>query len=69
MTTTLSWSWPPATGAIGVARDRGAPYTIKCLTVIASQIHEHDLVLVLTARNRGGRSCPRPGHSLYHLND
>ena len=65
MNMTLFWSWPPTIGAVGVARDRGAPYTVKCLTVITSPIHEHDLVLVLTAHNRGGRSCPRPGRSLY----
>ena len=103
---TLSWSWPPTIGAVGVVSNRGAPYTVQmsnnnslsntwpwpclgldrpqsgrselsaigalliplqCLTVITSQIHDHDLVLVLTAHNRGGRSCQQPGRSLYRL--
>ena len=35
-----------------------------CLT---SDMRPWLLVLVLTAHNRGGRSCPRPGHSLWQL--
>ena len=47
----------PATGALLI--------TFKYLALITSQLYDHDLVLVLTARNRGGRSCLRPGRSLY----
>ena len=67
-----TWTWPclgldrPQSGRSELSATGALLIPFKCLTVIHSQIHDHDLVLVLTAHNRGGRSCQQPGRSLYH---
>ena len=68
-----TWPWPclgldrPQSGRSELSAIGALLIPLQCLTVITSQIHEHDLVLVLTAHNRGGRSCQQPGRSLYRL--
>ena len=68
-----TWPWPclgldrPQSGRSELSATGALLIPLKCLTVITSQIHEHDLVLVLTAHNRGGRSCQQPGRSLYRF--
>ena len=60
MTMTVSWSWPPTFRAVGVVSNRALhmPFRMPIL------MHDHDLVVVLTAHNQGGRSSQQSGRSI-----
>ena len=68
-TYTSAWPWP--------CRDLNRPHSgrselsaigrSKCRFKIPILVHDHDRVVILTARIPGGRSCQQSGRSKYRL--
>ena len=57
----MSWFWPPTIGRSELSAIGALFIPLQYLTVITSQLHDRNLVLVLTAHIRGGRSCQQSG--------
>ena len=63
----ITWPWPclgldrPQLGRSELSAIGRSIYRLECLILM----HDHDLVLVLTAHNQGGRSSQQSGRSIY----